>query len=209
MQQHDWREFIRITSGMPAWPHLVRAVALFDRPGDALDLGPGGGRDSDHLLRQGWRVTAVDASPAAAAALRRLPRQRNLTFVAARIEDFDAQPASYDLVNAQFSLPFMAPDRYEAALRRLVASVRPGGVMAATFFGRHDEWNKPGSGLNFTTEASVRKLFEGWEIVELREEEQDGQTADGTPKHWHVFHLIARNPPRAIPAQPAGKPLRT
>jgi SAM-dependent methyltransferase len=193
--EKDWREFIRITGGQPAWPRLVRAAALFDAPGEALDVGPGGGRDTEHLLRAGWRVTAVDASASSAAALRRLPRQRNLEFVASRIEDFE--PATYELVNAQFSLPFIAPPRYEATLRRLRDSVRPGGVMAATFFGERDQWNEAGSGLNFTTEAKVRELFAGWDLVELTEVEEDGQTADGSPKHWHVFHLIARRRPEA------------
>jgi SAM-dependent methyltransferase len=191
--EKDWREFIQITSGQPAWPRLVRAAALFDAPGEALDAGPGGGRDTEHLLRAGWRVTAVDASPSSAAALRRLPRQRNLTFVASRIEDFE--PAGYELVNAQFSLPFIARDRYGAAIRRLRDSVRAGGVMAATFFGQQDQWNEPGTELNFTTETEVRDLFAGWELVELTEIEEDGKTADGSPKHWHVFHVIARRPP--------------
>lgn len=190
--EKDWREFIRITSGQPAWPRLAGAAALFDAPGEALDLGAGGGRDTEHLLRAGWRVTAVDASPASAAALRRLPRQRSLEFVQSRIEDFE--PATYDLVNAQFSLPFIAPPRYHAALRRLRGSVRPGGVMAATFFGERDQWNEAGAGINFTTADAVRELFAGWELIELTEVEEDGQTADGSPKHWHVFHVIARRP---------------
>lgn len=191
--EKDWREFIGITAGQPAWPRLVRAAALFDRPGEALDVGAGGGRDSGHLLREGWRVTAVDASPSSAGALRRLPRQRSLTFVAARVEDF--QPADYDLVNAQFSLPFIARDRYDSTLRRLRDSVRPGGVLAATFFGQRDQWNEPGTELNFTTAAEIRRLLAGWELIELTEIEEDGQTADGSPKHWYVFHVIARRPP--------------
>jgi len=188
--EKDWREFIRITGAQPAWPRLVRAAALFATPGDALDLGAGGGRDSRHLLTKGWRVTAVDSSPSSAAALRRLPRQRNVQFVASRIEDF--VPESYDLVNAQFSLPFIAPDRHEATLKGIRDAVRPGGVLAATFFGLRDQWNEPGSELNFTTEADVRALLAGWELIELTEIEEDGKTADGTPKHWHVFHVIAR-----------------
>jgi SAM-dependent methyltransferase len=200
--EKDWREFIGITGGQPAWPRLVRAAALFETPGEALDLGAGGGRDSRHLLSEGWRVTAVDSSPSSAAALRRLPRQRNLQFVSSRIEDFVLE--SYDLVNAQFSLPFMARDRYEATLRGIRDAVRPGGVLAATFFGQRDQWNEPGSEVNFTTQTSVRALFAGWELIELAEVEEDGQTADGTPKHWHVFHVIARRRPSGVSDQPAG-----
>ena len=185
-----WRNFVRLTSGEPAWPRLVRAASLFREPGDALDVGAGGGRDTGHLLRLGWRVTAVDSSPAARAALRRLVSYGHLRVVAAAVEDFG--PADYDLVNAQFVLPFVSPARFTPTVERLRDAVRPGGVLAGTFFGARDEWNVPGSQLTFSSRSEIGVLFGGWEVVELSEVEEDGHTADGTPKHWHVYHLIAR-----------------
>ena len=64
--------------------------------------------------------------------------------------------------------------------------------MAATFFGAHDEWNVPGSQQTFSTRSDIERLFAGWDVIDLTEAEADGHTAAGTPKHWHVFHLIAR-----------------
>jgi tellurite methyltransferase len=188
--EERWREFVRNTAGAPPWPQLERAAELFPQPGDALDVGAGAGRDTAHLLRRGWRVTAVDASPSAAAALRRLPLQHNLSVVVSAAEDF--QPTTYDLVNAQFSLPFIARSRFDTTVRRLLDSVRPRGVMAATFFGRNDEWNEPGAAQTFTTQADIERLFSGWELVQLSEVDEDGPVADGTSKHWHVFHVIAQ-----------------
>ncbi|MFY9615534.1 MAG: class I SAM-dependent methyltransferase [Candidatus Dormiibacterota bacterium] len=193
LSEAQWRNFIQITSGRPPWPQLVRAEEMFDEPGEALDVGAGAGRDTGYLLRQGWRVTAVDASPYAAAALRRLPRQRNLQVVISGIEEFE--PAAYDLVNAQFSLPFISPTHFDATVRRLRDSVRPDGIMAATFFGKHDEWNVAGTGLTFSTRPDIERLFRGWRFIELIESDEDSHTADGTPKHWHLFHLIARRVP--------------
>jgi tellurite methyltransferase len=185
-----WQKFIQITSGEPPWPRLVRAAEMFDEPGEALDVGAGAGRDTGHLLRLGWRVTAVDASPSAATALRRMPRQRNLQVVLTAAEDFE--PAGYDLVNAQFSLPFLPPAHFDATVRRLRDSVRNGGILCATFFGPNDEWNVAGTELTFCTRADVERAVRGWELIELTDVDEDGHTADGTPKHWHVFHLIAR-----------------
>jgi SAM-dependent methyltransferase len=158
--EERWREFVRNTADAPPWPHLERAAALFQKPGDALDVGAGGGRDTKHLLRLGWRVTAIDASPSAAEALHSLPLQHNLRVVVSAAEDF--APATYDLVNAQYSLPFIARDHYEETVRRLRDSVRPGGVMAATFFGTHDEWNVSGSQQTFSTRSDIERLFAGW-----------------------------------------------
>ena len=185
-----WRKFMAITAGQPAWPPLVRAAGLFEKPGDALDVGAGAGRDTAYLLEHGWRVTAVDSSPSAAEALARFANPK-LEIVLVRAQDF--VPATYDLVNAQFSLPFIPPADFAGTVERLQRSVRPNGVMAVTFFGPHDGWNTPGSNLTFSTRAGIERLFNGWEVVALTEEDdRHGRTADGSPKHWHVFQLIAR-----------------
>jgi tellurite methyltransferase len=187
--EERWRDFVRITAGAPPWPQLERAAELFPLPGDALDVGAGAGRDTAYLLRRGWRVTAVDSSPSAAAVLRRLPLQDNLRVVVSTAEDF--QPPTYDLINAQYSLPFIARSRFDVTVRRLRDSVRSRGVMAATFFGTNDEWNVPGAAQTFSTLADLERFFEGWELIQMREEDEDGHVADGTPKHWHVFDVIA------------------
>jgi tellurite methyltransferase len=31
----------------------------------------------------------------------------------------------------------------------------------------------------------------GFKVEWLLEEERDGHTATGEPKHWHVFHIVA------------------
>jgi tellurite methyltransferase len=182
------------TRGQPPWPLLVRAADMFESPGDALDVGAGAGRDTAYLLGRGWRVTAVDSSPSSAETLRRLSRQ-NLRIVTTAAQDFT--PSGYDLVNAQYSLPFIPRQHFEATVGRLRDSVRMGGVMAATFFGKNDEWNVPENTLSFSTQADVERMFSGLNLIELTEVEEDGHTADGSPKHWHVFNLIARKSLRA------------
>jgi SAM-dependent methyltransferase len=184
-----WQKFIDATRGQPPWARLVRAAEMFEVAGDALDVGAGAGRDTAYLLDHGWRVTAIDSSPSALKALERLAHP-NLRVIATRVEDFI--PSTYDLVNAQFSLPFMAPANFTPAVRRLRDSVRPGGVLAATFFGKRDEWNVAGTEMTFSTRADIEDLFHGWDVNEATEIEEDGRTATGSPKHWHVIHLIAR-----------------
>lgn len=194
--EERWKRFIAVTTGQPPWPELVRAAAMFERPGDALDVGAGAGRDTIHLLSRGWRVTAVDSSPSALEALRRIPSDR-LTIVASTAQDF--VPSTYDLVNAQYSLPFLGASHLDATVSRLRDAIRPRGIMCATFFGPRDEWNQPGNELAFSSRNDVEDFFAGWDVIELDEAEEDGKTADGSAKHWHVFHVTARRPaPAAV-----------
>jgi len=70
--------------------------------------------------------------------------------------------------------------------------VRPGGVIAVTFFGPRDEWNAAASEMTFTAKEDVERFFAGWQVLELTEIEEDGTTATGGSKHWDVIHVIAR-----------------
>src|SRR4029077_7487464 len=119
-----WRKFMAATIGQPPWPELVRAADLFATPGEALDVGAGAGRDTAYLLSRGWRVTAIDSSPSAAEALGRLAPP-NLRVVGNTAQDF--VPSGYDLVNAQFSLPFLPRDHFVATVARFRDSVRSSG----------------------------------------------------------------------------------
>ena len=47
--------------------------------------------------------------------------------------------------------------------------------------------------MTFHTEDAARALFDGFEVESFVEEDEDGESFDG-PKHWHVFHVIARRP---------------
>lgn len=194
MTTHDWGRFYSFTKDSAPWPLLMRAAALAPRQGRALDLGAGAGRDTRYLLEQGFHVTAVDADSGAVALLSALPADR-LHVVQSSFEDFDFALATYDLISAQFALPFTPRDRFTDMFARLKTALAPGGIFAGQFFGIHDQWNTPDRDMTFHTRAEAEALLSDLEIIELTEDETDGHTADGSPKHWHVFHILARRPP--------------
>jgi len=187
----DWGRFYGFTKDSPPWPLLVRAATLAPKTGRALDLGAGAGRDTRYLLGQGFDVTAVDAEPRAAVLLAALPQAR-LHVVQSSFEDFAFATATYDLISAQFALPFMPRDHFAVVFARLKAALAPGGIFAGQFFGVHDQLNTPERDMAFLTRAQVEALLGDLETIELNEEDADGHKADGTPKHWHVFHILAR-----------------
>ena len=49
--------------------------------------------------------------------------------------------------------------------------------------------------MTFLTREQATQALQGLDIVEFEEEDVDSFVADGSPKHWHVFHIIARKPP--------------
>jgi tellurite methyltransferase len=189
MLEVNWEEFYQITKDRPPWPLLMRAVSLLGCVGEALDLGCGAGRDTRYLLAQGFRVTAVDREAASLAVLSELSSER-LRCVQSSFEDFAF--GQYDLVNAHFALPFIQRDQFSVVFARLKASLKPGGIFVGQFFGVNDTWNKLETTMTFFTSEQAFSQLAGLEIVEFKEEDKDGETASGTLKHWHVYHVIAR-----------------
>jgi len=187
----DWGRFYTFTKVSPPWPLLIHAASLAARNGHALDLGAGAGRDTRYLLEQGFEVTAVDADPGSVALLSALPQAR-LHVVQSSFEDFAF--ATYDLINAQFALPFTPRDRFAEVFGRLKAALSPSGVFVGQFFGVNDQWNSPDRDMTFLGRAEALAHLRDLETIEFTEEDADGHIADGSPKHWHVFHILARRP---------------
>ena len=190
---------------------LVIALDRFDRedgaPGGgpfAVDLGCGSGRDTVELLERGWRVLAIDSEPAGIDRLvQRLgngDHARRLETLAARFED--ASWPTTDLVSSSYALPFCPPDHFEAVWARIVTSLRVGGRFCGQLFGDRDEWASGSRaserdwasppGMSFHSREDVLSLLDGLEVEHFHEVDEDGTTAVGDAKHWHLFHVVAR-----------------
>ena len=74
---------------------------------------------------------------------------------------------------------------------RIVAAIRPGGRFAGQFFGDRDTWaSLPGR--THHSRDEVMTLLEGFEIELMNEEEKDDPPELRSPKHWHLFHVVAK-----------------
>jgi SAM-dependent methyltransferase len=176
----------------PPRPFLMKAVALADRKEHALDAGAGALNATKYLLSAGFaKVTAMDAAPRARDVAAELADDR-VTFVLSRFEDFDFPASRYDLVNAEFSLPFINRGDFAATFTRLLRSVRPGGIFTGQLFGPNDSWNVKNSGMSFHTRGEAEAFFRKFDLMHFEEEDHPGTTKLGEPKHWHIFHIIAQ-----------------
>jgi SAM-dependent methyltransferase len=155
----------------------------------ALDLGCGTGRDTLVLLEQGWQVLALDAEPEALSAL----RERTPALLQGRLETRQARFETVtlprcDLLNSSFALPFCEPAHFPALWNGITAAVRPGGLFCGQLFGERDSWAS--KGVTVVDAAALRRFLQDWDVLLHREEEEDGHTAVGRPKHWHIHHLV-------------------
>jgi len=150
-------------------PLLVETARTL-KPGRALDLACGKGRNALWLAERGWQVTAVDRSPITIPAVE--------TYVAdLEKHEFSIAEASWDLIVVCY---YLQRDLFEPVKRGL----KPGGIALAIvhmFEPGHEQSRfslHPGE---------LAKYFEGWEILHYRE----GASSD--PNHKRaVAEIVAR-----------------
>jgi SAM-dependent methyltransferase len=148
---------------------LVVQIANTLKPGRALDLACGAGRNALWLASNGWNVEAIDNSPAALSAI---PRAPNLCTQLADLEkpDYRIEPESWELI---LMVRYLQRDLWEPAKRGLT----PGGAIIVIVL--LEDPNKQGRSRALPSE--LRHAFEDFEILDYSE-------ADGLAK------LAARKP---------------
>lgn len=190
-----WRAYYEATAGRPPRRTLIWALDRFEGSASkarAVDLGCGDGRDTIELLHRGWSVVAIDAEAVAIERLASrpdLPKDARLTTLCGKFQDTDWPEV--DFVNASFALPLCPPVSFPALWRKISASLVAGGRFAGQLYGERDSWARDPN-MTFLDEASARRLFAGYAIELFEEEESDTVTPRGKPKHWHIFHVVAR-----------------
>jgi len=116
-----------------------------------------------------------------------------LAVIEADLAALERLPAAA-LVYSGYSLQYLAPGDFARVWGLVRECLQPGGWLAVNLLGDRDEWaGTPGE--TFLSEDAVRALVAGLEVVRFDEEDGEGPSFGGR-KHWHVFDVIARRPPR-------------
>lgn len=192
----DWPGYFGAVKGKPPRETLVAALEAFEREGKreglAVDLGAGEGRDALELLRRGWRVVAIDGHPEAFIHLwERVPEADKQRLTTEEALYADVRIPECDLLNASFALPFCEPRDFAELWAKVVKGIRPGGRFAGQLFGDRDSWAKLPD-RSHQSEDEARRMFSGFEFEMFKVEEKDEAPDVRKPKHWHVFHIVAR-----------------
>ncbi len=189
-KKKDWEEYYEITKNKPPTKLLIEALGHVANKSRAIDIGGGALKDTRYLLEQGFDVTVVDKADLMAKEAEAIKSNKLHYFVSA-FSDFDFQKNEYDVASAMYALPFNPPESFDVVFEKIKSSLVKGGVFCGQFFGVRDEWST-NKKMTFHTKEKVEKLLSDMEVILLNEEEKDDKTANGTPKHWHIFHFIAK-----------------
>jgi SAM-dependent methyltransferase len=124
-------------SGRPNGRLVAEAAAL--APGRVLDVGCGEGADAIWLARRGWIVTAIDISDVAISRAREAAQLAGaaVEWVCGDALQVPFPARSFDLVSMQY--PALPKAAGEAAIQRLLDTVRPGGLLLAVYHDLDDD----------------------------------------------------------------------
>jgi cyclopropane fatty-acyl-phospholipid synthase-like methyltransferase len=185
--EERYRATDALWSGRPN-QQLVREAADLP-PGAALDIGCGEGADAIWLAERGWEVTGVDFAPTA---LERAAVHAEAAGVADRIRWVHAdvtqwapEPASFDLVSAQFM--HLLTEQRRALFARLADAVRTGGqllLVGHDFSDIEAGAHRPPEPERFFTAGEVATSLDPatWEVLVAE--------ARSRPAHQHEGHDI-------------------
>lgn len=182
-----WQKHHEDIKNYPPSRLLVEAVPFMLNKHKALDLGAAVLTDTKFLLSEGFEVIALDKEKG----LEEISDPK-FKFVHSTYSGYSFPKNVFDLVNAQYSLPFNGKETFPELWANILNSLKSEGIFVGQFFGENDGWNVPGSEIAFHTISEVNEMLKDMEVLKLIEVDKDRHLSDGTPKHWHVYNVIAK-----------------
>lgn len=175
----------------------LREHAGLWQPGQrVLCVADGEGRNSVWLAGRGLRVDAFDVASVGVAKARALAAEKGVS-VNFAVSDCDAYPwpqASYDGVAAIF-VQFADPAMRERLFANIKRSLKPGGTLLLQGYTPKQLDYKTGGPPQVThlyTEALLREAFADFEVIELRDYEEELTEGDHHHGRSALIGLVAR-----------------
>ncbi|MDR6869994.1 SAM-dependent methyltransferase [Bosea sp. BE125] len=168
------------------YDRLDAFAAALPAGGSVLELGCGGGQDSEALLARGFAVTPTDGSPelACQAALRLGRSVEVLLF-----EDL-VETDAFDGIWANACLLHVPREALPAIIGKVQAALKPGGVFYASFkAGTSEGRDRFGRYYNYPSPDWLRGAYGDDRWRELDIDEDLGGGYDAEPTRW--LHVLA------------------
>ncbi len=160
--------------------------------GKAIELGCGAGNDTVYLIKNNWKVLAIDRENVEERIAKRLNDKEleKFTFQQQNFESFELEKSN--LIVANYCLPFCNKNKFEELWNKIENSITNEGYFVGNFLGTNDGWNGIKKEMIFLSREQIMELFNEFEIILFKETEKDALTGLGKMKHWHIFDVIAK-----------------
>lgn len=160
--------------------------------GKAIELGCGAGNDTVYLIKNNWKVLAIDRENVEERIAKRLNDKEleKFTFQQQNFESLELEKSN--LIVANYCLPFCNKNKFEELWNKIESSITNEGYFVGNFFGTNDGWNGIKKKMIFLSKEQIMELFNEFEIILFKEIEKDALTGLGKMKHWHIFDVIAK-----------------
>jgi 2-polyprenyl-3-methyl-5-hydroxy-6-metoxy-1,4-benzoquinol methylase len=157
------------------------------KPGTALDIGMGQGRNSLHLARNGWKVTGFDIADEAVAFAKKQAEKEKIkinTLISTR-EEFDYGINRWDLVTYIYE-----GCMDEELIKKIKNSLKPHGVIVFEFFHREAgiKMGRPAFGCESNATKQLLQNARDFRIIQYEETED---IADFGLKKYKLVKLVA------------------
>jgi SAM-dependent methyltransferase len=158
-----WNETFRQSYNFKKEPNQLLIDTLKGKkPGTALDIAMGQGRNALYIASQGWATTGVDISDEGLKRAKDEAAKRKLKLdaVQADIEAYDYGKNKWDLV----TMIYIKTANDAALLEKIKPSLKKGGLFVLEYFHAESEAAKMGAG-GWATGALAKFFGDGFEIV--------------------------------------------
>lgn len=146
-----------------------------------LELGCGGGQDSEYMLAQGFNVIPTDGSPQLAAQAEKRLKRPVAVMLFQELEENEA----YHGVWARACLLHVARKELPGILKRIHNALKPGGVFFASFkAGEKEGYDKFGRYYNYPAKEWLQQTYEAelWQDIEITS--SHGMAYGNEPTEW-------------------------
>lgn len=183
-QRDGWNEIFRNDSGFEKQPNkLMVEVVTPLKPGTALDLAMGQGRNALWLAAHGWKTTGIDFADEGVRIARAEADQRKLTLttVTHDIDQWDFGKERWDLITMIYP-----GDNHLPWIEKSKVALKKGGTFVLEFFA-----GDPGDDDGGYQPGQLAKLFAGGDFTILRDDLVEGQP-DWARDHARLVRFVAR-----------------
>jgi 2-polyprenyl-3-methyl-5-hydroxy-6-metoxy-1,4-benzoquinol methylase len=162
-------------------------IAKTRKPGTALDVGMGQGRNAIYLAQQGWIVTGFDPAERAVATAQQQAQRLGVKLTTSVVDD-----EHFDWSRNQWDLILLSYVGVRQMLPRVLDSLKPGGVVVVEAFHRDATKNASiGGGVVFDSNELLQ-MFNKLRVLHYEDVEAVGDF--GARRTTRVVRLAAEKP---------------